>query len=96
VLEEQYDDGSTKLVMQGLTVSPQKLNKAGTQTVTVAYGDYIMTYSVKVTYSLFQRFIRIFLFGFIIAWTAAFLLVDLDPDAGDKAKINKLNKNRRG
>ena len=37
----------------------------------------------------------VFLFGFIIAWTAAFLLVDLDPDAGDKAKINKLNKNRR-
>lgn len=65
VLEEQYDDGSTKLVTKGFTVSPQKLNKAGTQTVTVAYGDYVMTYSVKVTYSLFQRFIRIFLFGFL-------------------------------
>lgn len=65
VLEECYDDGSTKLITQGYAVSPQKLTKTGTQAVTVTYQAFTVSYKVKVSYSFFQRLIRIFLFGFL-------------------------------
>ncbi len=37
----------------------------------------------------------VILFGFIILWTVAFLAVELDPDAGDNAKVKKLNKAKK-
>ena len=37
----------------------------------------------------------VILFGFIALWTAAFLLVDLDPDAADNAKAKKLTKAKK-
>ncbi len=65
VLEELYDDGSTRRVTQGYTVAPQKLTKTGTQTVTVTYQAFEVTYNVTVTYSFLQQLIRIFLLGFL-------------------------------
>ena len=37
----------------------------------------------------------VILFAFIVLWTVAFLLVDLDPDAADKSKVKKLNKAKK-
>ena len=37
----------------------------------------------------------VILFLFIILWTVAFLVVDMSPDAGDEAKVKKLNKEKK-
>ncbi len=60
-----YDDGSTKIVEEGFTCTPDKFTKTGDQTVTVNYMGYSVKYQVKVSYSFVQMLIRIFLFGWI-------------------------------
>ncbi|MBQ7596869.1 MAG: CotH kinase family protein [Clostridia bacterium] len=65
ILRLTYDDGSTHLMNNGYTYSPVKLTKTGSQTVTVNYMDYSAAYRVNVSYSLLQKLVRIFLFGWL-------------------------------
>lgn len=37
----------------------------------------------------------VILFSFIIAWTVSFLVIEIDPDAADNAKVKKLNKAKK-
>lgn len=48
VLKVTYSDGTIGNVSSGFTISPKTLNKAGTQNVTVKYGDKSTSYSVTV------------------------------------------------
>lgn len=47
-LTANYSDGSTKSITKGFTCTPTTLNKAGSQTITVTYGDKTDTFSVTV------------------------------------------------
>ena len=48
-LSAKYSDGSTETITGGFTCSPNTLNSAGTQDITVSYGGKTATFSVNVT-----------------------------------------------
>ena len=60
-----YTDGSSEIVTSGYEVSPTKLSKTGSQTITVTYEGCTATFSVNVSYTLIQWIIMIFLLGFL-------------------------------
>ena len=48
VLTATYSNGTTKEITEGFTCTPTKLDKEGTQTITVAYGGKTTTFTVMV------------------------------------------------
>ena len=49
VLTEKYNNGDVKTITSGYTCTPTVLETAGTQTITVKYGNNTCTYTVDVT-----------------------------------------------
>ncbi len=49
VLSEKYNNGDVKTITSGYTCTPTILDTAGTQTITVKYGNNTCTYTVDVT-----------------------------------------------
>lgn len=64
-LSVNYTDGTSETVTSGYEVTPTKLSKTGSQTITVTYEGCTATFSVSVSYSLIQWIIMIFLLGFL-------------------------------
>ena len=64
-LTVNYTDGSSETVSSGYEVSPTKLTKTGSQTITVTYEGFSAKFSVNVSYSLIQWIIVILLLGFL-------------------------------
>ena len=48
VLTATYSNGTTKEITEGFTCTPTKLDKEGTQTITVTYGEKTTTFTVTV------------------------------------------------